>query len=110
VSDTGVILFRRLLHQQIERVGRGEDPMNIHRGGSTDGVIDLPGESGEAFFGGARNAARSFYQSRNSPVVEQVKGIFNEAAKHAEAGGVLLPEIVPPAAAIERTFNVTLRD
>jgi 5,5'-dehydrodivanillate O-demethylase len=110
VSDTGVILYRRLLQQQMERMTRGEDPMNVHRGGQVDEVIDLPGESGEAFFGGARNAARSFYQSRNSPVVDYARMIFSKAAAQADEGKPLLPEILPPAAVISDTYNVTLRD
>ena len=42
-SDTGVMLFRQLLREQIERVQRGEDPMALVRDPERNQLIELPG-------------------------------------------------------------------
>jgi 5,5'-dehydrodivanillate O-demethylase oxygenase subunit len=42
-SDTGIVLFRQLLMDQIARVRRGEDPMALVRDPARNTVIELPG-------------------------------------------------------------------
>ena len=44
-SDTGIILFRRLLRQQLERVQDGGEPMNVFRPPAPAEVPDLPLET-----------------------------------------------------------------
>src|SRR5262249_4396462 len=41
-SDRGVILFRKLLEAQMQRVERGEDPINVFRDAAENTCIDLP--------------------------------------------------------------------
>jgi 5,5'-dehydrodivanillate O-demethylase len=41
-SDQGIILYRELLVEQMERVERGEEPMNIYRDPAKNHIIDLP--------------------------------------------------------------------
>jgi len=59
-SDKGVILWRTLLTEQIERVQRGEDPLGVVREpGKNEPWIDLPREENVGFaFPGARASAR----------------------------------------------------
>src|SRR5581483_3379648 len=40
-TDSGIIMFRRLLDQQIRRVERGEDPMNVIRDPELNDIINL---------------------------------------------------------------------
>jgi len=54
-TDTGIILFRRLLRDQMRLVAEGRDPMNTFRDPTTNISIHMPGEaddpewSGEAY-------------------------------------------------------------
>jgi 5,5'-dehydrodivanillate O-demethylase len=41
-SDRGIILFRRLLFDQLRRVEAGEDPINVFRDPQAAGCIELP--------------------------------------------------------------------
>jgi 5,5'-dehydrodivanillate O-demethylase len=41
VSDTGIVMWRRLLHEQIEVVQDGGDPIGVFRGTGDDRIIDL---------------------------------------------------------------------
>jgi 5,5'-dehydrodivanillate O-demethylase oxygenase subunit len=49
-SDRGVILYRQLLKENVERVARGEDPMNVFRDPTQNVCLALPVE--EAKLGG----------------------------------------------------------
>lgn len=44
VSDIGIIMFRRLLEDQMQLVGRGLDPMNTYRNPASNVVIQAPCE------------------------------------------------------------------
>jgi 5,5'-dehydrodivanillate O-demethylase len=44
-SDRGVILFRQLLRENLDKVARGEDPMNVFRDAAKAKNIHLPHES-----------------------------------------------------------------
>ena len=43
-SDVGIILFRQLLEEQIDKVARGEEPMNVIRDPAKNTIIELPRE------------------------------------------------------------------
>jgi 5,5'-dehydrodivanillate O-demethylase len=45
-SDVGIVLYRELLMRQMERVERGQDPMNVHRKPTEDRVITFPSSGG----------------------------------------------------------------
>ncbi len=50
VTDQGIIVLRKLLEEQIERVGRGEDPIGVVRDPAKNmPMIDIPRE-GRAFY------------------------------------------------------------
>lgn len=46
-SDRGIMLYRELLLEQMERVERGEEPMNVYRDPATNHIIDLPAIMGD---------------------------------------------------------------
>jgi 5,5'-dehydrodivanillate O-demethylase len=46
-SDRGIILYRELLLEQMERVERGEEPMNVYRDPARNHIIDLPAIMGD---------------------------------------------------------------
>lgn len=51
-SDQGLILFRRLLLEQIKRVQEGRNPMNVFRDPAQNICLRLPTERREAFLAG----------------------------------------------------------
>lgn len=72
-TDSGIVLFRRLLFEQIERVRGGEDPLGTVRSPEENERIDLPQERdkygpGDAFL--AESIAMSHV--RYSPIREQI--------------------------------------
>ncbi|MPZ15395.1 MAG: Rieske 2Fe-2S domain-containing protein [Chloroflexi bacterium] len=42
-SDVGIVLYRQLLNEQMERMEGGQDPMNVRRDPTDHGIIDVPG-------------------------------------------------------------------
>jgi 5,5'-dehydrodivanillate O-demethylase len=44
LSDRGIILYRKLLKDNLEKVQRGEDPMNVFRDPAANVCLDLPVE------------------------------------------------------------------
>jgi 5,5'-dehydrodivanillate O-demethylase len=79
--DRGVILLRRLFFEQMDRVARGLDPMNVRRGPGSDAVIDLRQE--EEKFGRGAGFVRDVLaatQARFSPRRVEI------ARRYAEAG------------------------
>jgi 5,5'-dehydrodivanillate O-demethylase len=51
-SDRGIILFRKLLEDQIKLVETGRDPMNVFRDAAKNGRLELPAERREHFLMG----------------------------------------------------------
>jgi 5,5'-dehydrodivanillate O-demethylase len=41
-SDLGIVLYRQLLSRQIDQMEQGHDPINVHRTGSENRVVELP--------------------------------------------------------------------
>src|SRR5262245_23163420 len=41
--DVGIVLYRQLLTEQLERMESGQDPMNVRRDPTDNGIIDVPG-------------------------------------------------------------------
>ena len=103
-SDAGVIMFRQLLEEQIQRVERDEDPMCVYRNPEHNQCIDLPGERDSQV--DARLVRRQSEmltgdnllqgEQRYRPDIEQVRALFLEAEVRAAAGEPLLPPVQPP--------------
>jgi len=82
-SDKGLILYRQLLRDNIEKVQRGEDPMNVIRDPEKNANLELPTEesagSRREFVGaGARgllsSAGAAGGASKFSPILNRVEG------------------------------------
>ena len=92
--DVGVILYRKMLKQQIQIAGDGGDPINVFRDPAMDRRIDLPvgwkpGEVNEWTQSSGSNLARlklnkGYVQDdieRYSPALDQVFDIYERAVK-----------------------------
>jgi 5,5'-dehydrodivanillate O-demethylase len=96
-SDRGVILFRKLLQAQMQRVEQGEDPLNVFRDPAENTCIDLPvpWDRGYAWgFGKDGSYIRGSVTSGDPlppAVVQEVEDLFVAAAARrasAPAGSV----------------------
>jgi 5,5'-dehydrodivanillate O-demethylase oxygenase subunit len=72
-TDRGVVLYRRLLLEQLDRVAQGDDPLGVLRGGE-DKIIDLPQErekygDGAAFLAEALDASHARYSPLRNDIV-----------------------------------------
>jgi 5,5'-dehydrodivanillate O-demethylase len=79
VSDEGIILFRKLLEQQIDKVALGEDPMNTFRDPVQN--VSLPVQTERArgvFFGGTGGIF--------NPLADELRELFAKARETAGAG------------------------
>jgi 5,5'-dehydrodivanillate O-demethylase len=94
-SDAGVIMFRQLLLEQLDRVEHGQDPMEVYR--QPHDTILLPQERDQG--GVLRIPLPGDYQNqaRYSPYLDQVRPLFDLAVADAAAGRRLLTFQAPPA-------------
>ena len=69
ISDRGVIVYRNLLKENLEKVARGEDPMNVFRDPSASEYIELPVEKNSYRFGDRSRTSRAGQASKYSPVL-----------------------------------------
>src|SRR5581483_3523104 len=87
-SDTGIIMYRQLLDEQIDRVARGEEPMEVYRDAEAARFVELPQERkkhGNAHWG--RPAASSGDGLfRHMPVPPVVLDLFRQAEALEAAG------------------------
>ncbi len=72
LSDAGIILFRKLLLENIQKVQRGEDPMNTFRDPAENECIELETERIEGVRGGGP-------AWKYSPLTPEVQRLFAEA-------------------------------
>lgn len=117
-SDIGVIMFRELLFEQLERVERGEDPMEVYRDPDKNACIELFQEehfgtrgSRQGPPGGPRGGRRSRFTEAGlkqnslkfSPMVNTLRDLFEEAEERASKGEVLLPAPPRPDYSVDGT-------
>jgi 5,5'-dehydrodivanillate O-demethylase len=80
-TDHGVVLLRRLLLEQLERVRRGEDPLGVRHEveGDANDVIELPQER-EKYGDGAVFLVDSIEAShvRHSPLRDRIVALLAE--------------------------------
>ena len=84
-SDTGVILYRQMLHEQMQIVEDGGEPMCVFRDPAENVVLSLPTEENK--FGSGRKFSRTVFEAthaRYSPNAVEIEALFDKAA--AEAG------------------------
>ncbi len=72
-SDQGIVLLRRLLFEEIERVKNGQDPLGVIRNSDENQLIELPQETNK-YGRGAKFLAESLAMghARYSPLKQQI--------------------------------------
>jgi hypothetical protein len=105
-------MYREMLLEQMEKVERGEDPMEVYRDPAKNQFIgfalehaDQPQPSAPSGPGqemmqnqAVRNMdAVKYVQARYYPTGDQLKAARREARERVAAGGQLLPPIAPPS-------------
>lgn len=76
-GDRGIVLYRRLLLEQIEKVQKGEDPLGIIRNPEQNEIIEFPQEKNK-FGHGSSFLAESMNMShvRYSPIKNLISSIY----------------------------------
>lgn len=81
-SDEGVIMFRRMLQEQIDVVQDGGDPINVFRDPEQNQYLTLPTEE-YGGFADYRDGAFSYYDSGPYGFIDEVEGMFQQAKRAA---------------------------
>jgi 5,5'-dehydrodivanillate O-demethylase len=109
VSDIGIIMYRELLLEQMEKVARGEDPMEVYRDPEKNVMITMPHEE-ERFEDTSRRDERERHQrgvgsqvnefrmrfglERFSPTARYIRTKKLEARERLARGETPLPGVV----------------
>lgn len=80
VSDEGIILFRKLLEENIDRVARGEDPMNTFRDPAQNECVEIQTERPSGGMGGGPGW-------KYNPQTPEIRRLFAQARDAAGVGG-----------------------
>ncbi|WP_303799173.1 Rieske 2Fe-2S domain-containing protein [Alicyclobacillus macrosporangiidus] len=75
-TDKGIILFRKLLVEQIQRVEQGLDPMGVIRDPAKNEFISLPVERKKHHFSEGFESVTMRFQTRYCPVVSDLIELF----------------------------------
>ena len=84
-SDKGIILYRRLLNKQLERVAEGVDPMNVFRDPAQNQTIAIVQE--ESFYSRTRHKSSPVSHSQAAwyrPVVDDIVAAMSLATEASE--------------------------
>ncbi|MGA2393649.1 MAG: Rieske 2Fe-2S domain-containing protein [Candidatus Lustribacter sp.] len=75
-TDMGIIAYRQMLHRELEKVERGEDPMGVIRDPARNPIIELPLEKNKHHMsdGFEKTARRS--RLRFAPIMEDLVAVF----------------------------------
>jgi 5,5'-dehydrodivanillate O-demethylase len=87
-SDTGIIMYRQLLEEQIDRVARGEEPIEVYRDPEQARFVELPQERkkhGSAQWG-RPTARQQDALSQHMPVPPIALELFRKAEELEAAG------------------------
>ena len=79
-SDKGIILYRRLLREQMEKVAEGVDPMNVFRDPAKAERISLVQDAFESLARMSPGVLQS-NQAKYSPVVEELDRLLTRGAE-----------------------------
>ncbi|MEA2642158.1 MAG: 5,5-dehydrodivanillate O-demethylase oxygenase subunit, partial [Chloroflexota bacterium] len=103
-SDKGIILYRRLLREQMQLVAEGKDPMNTFRDPATNQSIHIPSESDDPNWvsRSARHNTRLLQGALGSGSSGKYSPINQQRARRA---GFATPEKVADAAAKVKDFG-----
>ncbi|MCL6593150.1 MAG: aromatic ring-hydroxylating dioxygenase subunit alpha, partial [Alicyclobacillus sp.] len=75
-TDKGIILFRKMLMEQIQRVEQGLDPLGVIRDPAQNELISLPVERKKHHFSEGFESVTMRFQTRYCPVVRDLIDLF----------------------------------
>jgi len=93
-SDKGIILYRRLIKQQLDRMAQGQDPMNVFRDAAAAKYVALPLEH---ITYGVKNPRRPSYVpaeagwSTDRPLIDATLATWDQGVSAADGAGTVLP-------------------
>jgi 5,5'-dehydrodivanillate O-demethylase len=77
-SDRGLVLYRKMLKREIEKIERGEDPIGILRDPAQNIVIALPREKGKDMYSDGFVSQLRRQMSNFSPIAEELIDVFTK--------------------------------
>lgn len=78
-TDIGIIHYRQLLKEQIDKVKKGEDPLAVIRDPEQNRFIELPLERKKHHYSHGFAATTKRFQTRFCPVVDELIELFSQA-------------------------------
>jgi 5,5'-dehydrodivanillate O-demethylase len=84
-TDRGVILFRKMLDREIERVAAGQDPMGVIREPAQNTVIDLHVEYDKSMMSDGMASRLERTQGRYYPYIKELVELLGLAQERAKA-------------------------
>jgi 5,5'-dehydrodivanillate O-demethylase len=84
-SDRGIVLYRKMLKREIEKVERGEDPIGLVRDAAKNRVIPLPREKGKDMYSDGFVSQLRRQMSNFSPIVDELIEVFTQNRSRAPA-------------------------
>ena len=99
-SDVGITLYRRLLKEQMDRVRRGQDPMEVYRDPAENELIELFHETMREP-GAYRKYKFTGGHMKYSPSLGEVQELYRQAEALEDAGEPLHDYTPPPRSAWE---------
>ena len=104
-TDIGVIMYRELLREQVEKVERGEDPIGMFRSPAPNGIIELPQEEVDRDPVTPNQPYKTYGLQvlmnpgtceQFSPLRDTLIDLFRTAEEMASRGEPLMPPLEPP--------------
>ena len=84
-TDRGVIMFRKMLEREIDRVAAGHDPMGVIRKPEDNTVIELHTEHDKGMLADGIRSRMSRTQARYSPYYEELVELMTAAQRKMSA-------------------------
>jgi 5,5'-dehydrodivanillate O-demethylase oxygenase subunit len=85
-SDRGIVMYRKMLKRELEKIERGEDPIGTLRDSARDHVITLPRERGKDMYSDGFVSHIKRQMSWFSPISGDLIGLFSKPIlAHSEA-------------------------
>jgi 5,5'-dehydrodivanillate O-demethylase len=83
-SDRGIVMYRRMLKRELEKVARGEDPIGIVRDPLKNEIIPLPREKGKDMYSDGFVSHIRRQMSNFSPIAEELIEVFSRDRARSE--------------------------
>ena len=80
-SDRGLVVYRRMLVREIERIEQGHDPINIIRDPAKNKVINLPLEHKGNMVANGFETTLTTHMSSFSPIAKDLIAVFASAER-----------------------------